>query len=192
MDRSTPPSRRAVLATIPVVVAGGCTVGRPAPPSGPSAAQITDDGLRTRARSREFTLVAAYEQAAAMHPGLASVLIPVRDHHSRHAAALAPPSGTSPTPTTPSATTPSTATATPTTPSPATAAAGRSAGPLATVADTPTGRATTITALRKLEVQAALAGRDACLAASAALAPVLASIRAAETAHGDLLDGFQV
>lgn len=185
MDSPARPSRRALLATVPVVavpvlVGTGCTVGRTAPPPGPTAAEVIDDQVRTHARSREADLIAAYEQATAMHPGLAALLNPIRDHHARHAAALVPPAATaSPSPG-----------AAPTTSTTPTARAGP--GPLAVGTDTPTGRATTVAALRTLERRAALAGRDACLAASPAFAPVLASIRAAETAHDDLLDAARV
>jgi hypothetical protein len=175
-----------LLATVPVLVASGCTVGSAAAPSR-AAAEITDDALRARALAREQILVAAYDRAAVLHPSLATILAAVRDHHARHATVFAPRG--------PSAA-PSSAGHGVRAPGPAsTGIPGGDAatrGSLPTVPDTAAGRAATVKGLRDLERQAASDGRAACLAASASLAPILASIRAAETAHDDLLASARV
>jgi hypothetical protein len=194
------PSRRGLLAT-GSLVAGSLAVaslaadsGPAAPPArSPDAADIHDDALRGAARVREAALVAAYTRAAQLHPNLAGIFGTLRDHHLRHAARLtiggtAPPGRAHDSPS---------ATSTPAGPTERATSARATTGPpapgrlpAATPPDaraTPSGHASTLAALRDLERRAAAAGRAECLTASAAAAPLFASITAAETAHADLL-----
>ena len=149
------PTRRAVLTGGPVLLAVACTADEKAPRPAPVD---PDDALRSAAAERERALLHEYDAVLAARPALAPRLLPVRRHHAEHLEALlGPPATGSPSPS-------STAAVPPAVPPPADDAA----------------------ALARL-VAAERAAGDAhaadCLAASRALAPVLASLSASELSH---------
>ncbi len=163
-------SRRVVLGALPLAAASalvGCSWTRAAREhtATPAAAATADDLLRGAALRSEHALLVAYDRAIAAYPSIAATLRAVRAHHAEHVSRLVPATPTTvATPTTAPATTPATT---------ATAATGAAQAGVA--------------GLLTLERAAATALRTQCLAASASLAPLLASIHAAETAHADLL-----
>ncbi len=162
-------SRRVVLGALPLAAASalvGCSWTRAAREhTATPAAATADDLLRGAALRSEHALLVAYDRAIAAYPSIAATLRAVRAHHAEHVSRLVPATpATAATPTTTPATTPATT---------ATAATGATQASVA--------------GLLTLERAAATALRTQCLAASASLAPLLASIHAAETAHADLL-----
>ncbi|OAA22021.1 hypothetical protein UG55_105223 [Frankia sp. EI5c] len=189
----TGPSRRAVLAAVPVAGVGafflagaGCTSS-----SGPTAPGRTagpaDIAAAAAAYEREAELLASYDAAISRHPGLAEMLRVVRAHHADHArdlAALGLP-GVGATATT----TPTAGSAPGTT---ASGSAGASADePGGSVTDTPETQTATLTALAGLERAAAATHRAGCLSAGSGLAPLMASLCAAESAHAELVETAQ-
>lgn len=183
------PSRRAVLAlpaaglaTAGLVTVTGCTGSRTDGPAEPAPVDLA--AARATART-EHDLMAGYDAAMIRHPALAPLLGGLRAHHAQHLAAVA-------------AQVPVLAAA-------ASAEATRSAapggstkptpdvsGPTATgtppgADDSPAGRASALAELAAAERTAADAHRASCLAATSGLAPLLASLRAAESCHADLL-----
>ncbi|WP_018504584.1 hypothetical protein [Parafrankia discariae] len=171
------PSRRALLAALPLAGTGGlllagmsgCTTSsNGAPASRVTPADVTAAGA---ARTRETALIAAYDSAIDRHPDLARTLRAIRAQHAGHARELAARGLPEAATTTPATTTP-TATAT------ATATAGT---------DTARTLASTLNALAELERTTAAAHRAGCLSAGAGLAPLLASLCAAESAHAELV-----
>ncbi|WP_322751567.1 MULTISPECIES: hypothetical protein [unclassified Frankia] len=158
-------SRRVVLGALPLAAASalvGCSWTRAAREhTATPAAATADDLLRGAALRSEHALLVAYDRAIAAYPSIAATLRAVRAHHAEHVSRLVPA-------------TPATAATPATTP--------------ATTATAATGAAqASVAGLLTLERAAATALRTQCLAASASLAPLLASIHAAETAHADLL-----
>ncbi|WP_239341180.1 hypothetical protein [Frankia sp. CiP3] len=159
-------SRRALLGVLPMTAAtalAGCSWTRsPREPATTPVTTTTDDTLRRSAVESEQGLLVAYDRAILAYPSVAATLRVVRAHHAEHVSRLMA----------------------------ATTAAPGGPSPAVTVASTPdvaTSAPTTMAALLKLERGAAASLRAQCLAASASLAPLLASIHAAETAHGELL-----
>lgn len=112
-----------------------------------------DDALRSAAAERERALLREYDAVLAARPGLAPRLGPVRGQHAEHLAALVGPG--------PSAT----ATAVPSAVPP------------------PADDAAALARLAAAERAAGDAHAADCLAASRALAPVLASLSASELSH---------
>ncbi len=161
MIRGQGSSRRFVLGALPLVAAtlAGCSWTRsvPGPVTTPDA-RTTDDVLRASATQAEQRLLAAYDSAILAHPSIMAMLRVVRAHHAEHADHLG-----------------SAATGAP------------AAGPAPAVTDRAASQQATVAALVTLERQTAVALRAQCLDASVYLAPLLASICAAETAHVDLL-----
>ncbi|WP_242666174.1 MULTISPECIES: hypothetical protein [Parafrankia] len=190
------PSRRAILAAVPLVGAGasvllasaGCTSSDPVAPT--PTANPADVAAATAAHQREAELLTAYDAAISRHPGLATTLRTIRAHHADHASDLAalglPGVGASATSATSAAPTTSAAAATePTT------SAGDPAPNTADPADTSETQAATLTALAALEGTTATAHRAGCLTASTGLAGLLASLCAAESAHAELIGKAQ-
>lgn len=157
-------------------VAAGCTTTLPtssvAPPLDLAAARAT--------ASTERDLLARYDATIASHPALTGLLAGLRAHHAQHLAALAtlvpgvsttdpaaPPSGTARPSVRPSA--------------------GPTAPATAPVDDSTAGRASALAALAKAERAAAGAHQARCQATTTGLAPLLASLSAAESCHADLL-----
>ncbi|WP_045876080.1 hypothetical protein [Pseudofrankia sp. DC12] len=184
MRRVAAPSRRAVLA-LPAAglataglatLAAGCSTTLPssflAPPVDLPAARA--------AAGTERALIARYDAAIASHPALTGLLAGLRSHHAQHLAALAAlvpaaaPTGPVPTPSGAGSARPGA--------SPATAT-GTTAVP---VDDSTAARASALAALAAAERTAAGAHRASCLTTTV-LAPLLASLCAAETCHADLL-----
>ncbi|WP_131768289.1 hypothetical protein [Candidatus Protofrankia californiensis] len=184
-------SRRGVLGALPLVATAGltsCSWTRSVhDPDNSTSPNAVDDALRESVAQSEQGLLIAYDRAILAHPSIAATLAVLRAHHAEHAGRLgSPPTGTgspraprSPAEGSPAAGstvagfTAGPATAAPVLPDPAT---DRAASQQATVA-----------ALVRLEQQAAALLRAKCLVAAAGLAPLLASIHAAELAHADLL-----
>jgi hypothetical protein len=156
VSTSPGPTRRAVLAGGPaLLLAAACTADEPAPRPAPVD---PDAALRSAAAERERTLLQEYDGVLAARPGLASRLVPVRGHHAEHLEALLGPSTTaSPTVT-------------------ATAAVPAAGPP-------PADDAAALAGLVAAERAAGQAHARDCLAASRALAPVLASLSASELSH---------
>jgi hypothetical protein len=163
-------------------VAAGCTTTLPtssvAPPLDLAAARAT--------ASTERDLLARYDATIASHPALRGLLAGLRAHHAQHLAALAmlvPGVSTTDPAVTPSGTAgvrpsrgPSSGPTTPAT-MPATAP----------VDDSAAGRASALAALAKAERAAAGAHQARCQSTTTGLAPLLASLSAAESCHADLL-----
>ncbi|WP_157472365.1 hypothetical protein [Frankia sp. EAN1pec] len=190
------PSRRAFLAALPLAGTGwlllagmsGCTTSTGgAPASRVTPADVTAAGA---AHTRETALIEAYDGAIDQHPGLAETLRAIRAQHAEHARELvarglpeaATAAGTTGTPATTGA---AAGASTP-------ARAGLRSSPAAATpppagSDTPETRATTLSTLAELERTTAAAHRTGCLAAGAGLAPLLASLCAAESAHAELV-----
>jgi len=189
------PSRRAVLA-LPAaglaavgLAAAGCTGARSGGAPVPSSADLAAAASAART---ERDLLAGYDAAIARHPGLAALLGGLRAQHAQHLAALAAqvPTLATATPSdgsggSPSGTAGTAGTASPRVP--ASAFAPGNAGPSAGVDDSPPARAAALTQLAAAERTAADAHRAGCLAATTSLVPLLASLRAAESCHADLL-----
>ncbi|WP_157734828.1 hypothetical protein [Pseudofrankia inefficax] len=193
MRRVAAPSRRAVLA-LPATglaaaglgtLAAGCSTKLPTsavePPVDLAAAQA--------AAGTERALLARYDAAIASHPALTGLLAGLRAHHAQHLAALAalvPGVSTADPTTTPSAGGSST---------PAASPAGGAGTPTGTppgtatapVDDSTAARASALAALAAAERGAAGAHRATCLSTTTRLAPLLASLYAAESCHADLL-----
>jgi hypothetical protein len=188
-------------AGVVTVTATGCTesMARPAaPPSADLAAAIA-------AARTERGLLADYDAAIGRHPSLAGVLGALRAQHAEHARVLVAevPGAAAELATTPPATASRptagggtnygpTGTAGPSGAATMTGAAGGAGTPIGggttpAADDSPTARAGAVAGLLTAERGAATAHRAGCLAATAALAPLLASLYAAETAHVDLL-----
>lgn len=177
------------MLTAPAVAAAlagtaGCTGTLSEMSTSLSTADLTAGAAAARA---ERELLTTYDAAIARHPGIAGLLSALRAHHEEHIRAL-------------TARLPHLASAEPTAPGAAAAAAGPTAGPTPAgsasadpsqtgpaVDDTVSARATTLTELAVAEQEAAAGHRAGCLAATTALAPLLASLYAAETCHVDLL-----
>ncbi|KPM57202.1 hypothetical protein ACG83_05465 [Frankia sp. R43] len=181
------PSRRAILAAVPLVGAGasvllasaGCTGSDPVAPT--PTANPADVAAAAAAHQREAELLTAYDAAISRHPGLATTLRTIRAHHADHAsdlAALGLPGVGAPTTSAAAATAPTTSTGDPV---PNTAAP----------ADTSETQAATLTTLAALEGTTAAAHRAGCLTASTGLAGLLASLCAAESAHAELIGKAQ-
>ncbi|WP_050796199.1 hypothetical protein [Parafrankia sp. EUN1f] len=89
------PSRRAILAAVPLVGAGasvllasaGCTSSGPVAPT--PTANPADVAAATAAYQREAELLTAYDAAISRHPGLATTLRAIREHHAEHGSDLA-------------------------------------------------------------------------------------------------------
>ncbi|WP_131787401.1 hypothetical protein [Protofrankia symbiont of Coriaria ruscifolia] len=187
-------SRRGVLGALPLVATAGltsCSWTRSVhDPDNSTSPNAVDDALRESVAQFEQGLLIAYDRAILAHPSIAATLAVLRAHHAEHAGRLgSPPTGTGlpRAPRSPGS---------PAEGSPAAGStvAGFAAGP-ATAAPVLPGPATdraasqqaTVAALVRLEQQAAALLRAKCLVAAAGLAPLLASIHAAELAHADLL-----
>ncbi|OHV38146.1 MULTISPECIES: hypothetical protein [Pseudofrankia] len=191
------PSRRAALAlpATGLAVTGlatiaGCTESRPAGAPAPPPVDLA--AARAAART-EHDLLADYDAVIARHPALAALLGGLRAHHTQHLAALAAqvpalatasPDGA--TPGGPSATALATPSGTTTAPAVGASPSG-SAGAQPGADDSPAARASALAELATAERTAADAHRASCLAATSGLAPLLASLRAAESCHADLL-----
>lgn len=192
------PSRRAFLAALPLTGTGGlllvgmsgCTTSTGgAPASRVTPADVTAAGA---AHTRETALIEAYDSAIDQHPGLAETLRAIRAQHAEHARELVaqglPEAATATAAGTPGAPATTGAPAGGSTPS----GAGLRSSPAADTpppagSDTPETRATALSALAELERTTAAAHRTGCLAAGAGLAPLLASLCAAESAHAELV-----
>ncbi|WP_307838673.1 MULTISPECIES: hypothetical protein [unclassified Frankia] len=189
MRRVAAPSRRAVLAlpatglaaTGLATLAAGCSTKLPTssvePPVDLAAAQA--------AAGTERALLARYDAAIASHPALTGLLAGLRAHHAQHLSALAtlvPGVSTADPTTTPSAGGSGTPAA-----SPAGAAATPTGPATAPVDDSTAARASALAALAAAERTAAGAHRAGCLSTTTRLAPLLASLYAAESCHADLL-----
>jgi hypothetical protein len=177
------PGRRAVLVGAPAAllatVLAGCTGDRrrdadpaPAPPPDP------DDALRSAAAERERGLLREYDAVLAALPELAARLAPLRAHHDEHLTALLGASATA----SPDASAPDAAGGS------SDAAAAPSAEPSATApaapaVPVPADAASALSRLVSVERAAGAAHAEDCLAASRALAPVLASLSASELSH---------
>ena len=169
----------------------GCTGSGAGGPAG--TVDPRDAAAASTAASRETGLIQAYDAALQRHPALADFLGVVRAHHTEHLRALATHATPGPTGT-PSAPASAAGTAAPdrggspggAQPSGLGAGSGTPADPAA-LADTLESRAATLAELAELERTAAAAHRTDCLAVSGQLAPLLASLCAAESAHAELL-----
>lgn len=165
-----------MLATALVVPLASCTGASPEPPPAPPAPPAplapvgTDLALHAAAVERERELLAAYDEALAGDAARRALLGPLRAAHVEHLAALeaARPSASAAVPATAS---PSAA------PSSGSPSAGASRGPRRG------GRGVALADLRSAERRAAAAHTADALPASRALAPVLASLAAAEASH---------
>ncbi|MEX5708043.1 hypothetical protein AB1484_06925 [Parafrankia sp. FMc6] len=184
------PSRRAFLAVLPLAGTGGLLLagmsGCTTSTGGASTSRVTpaDVTAAGAAHTRETALIEAYDSAIDQHPGLAETLRAIRAQHAEHARELVAQG------------LPEAATAPATTGAPAGASTPSGAGlrsspaadtPPPAGSDTPETRATTLSALAELERTTAAAHRTGCLAAGAGLAPLLASLCAAESAHAELV-----
>ncbi|CAI7980350.1 MULTISPECIES: hypothetical protein [unclassified Parafrankia] len=184
------PSRRAFLAVLPLAGTGGLLLagmsGCTTSTGGASTSRVTpaDVTAAGAAHTRETALIEAYDSAIDQHPGLAETLRAIRAQHAEHARELVAQG------------LPEAATAAGTTGTPAGASTPSGAGlrsspaadtPPPAGSDTPETRATTLSALAELERTTAAAHRTGCLAAGAGLAPLLASLCAAESAHAELV-----
>lgn len=197
------PSRRAVLLATAAGLTSACTTGgagqdpstasptddgQPGPtPSREARASSTSDpdrGVRRRAVAAERALLARYAAVLAAHPQLANRLAQVVADHEAHLARLLG-TGAATTPAAPPPATPASA-ATPMTTAPATSTAtpAVSATPTATVPAQP---GVALRALVAAERTAATDRIEDTLAATAALAPLLASIGGSEAAHAATL-----
>jgi hypothetical protein len=176
-------SRRVVLGALSLAaVLVGCSWTRSARPRDDSVrGNNIDDALLLSAIESEHGLLSAYDHAILAYPSIAATLRVVRAHHVEHVSRLTPatpaPSGVRPSAPGGSRTASSPPMAT--SPPRATVGPGRS--------DAAVSPQAAVAALLKLERAAATSLHTQCLAASAGLAPLLASIHAAETAHADLL-----
>ncbi|OHV49978.1 hypothetical protein [Pseudofrankia sp. BMG5.37] len=193
------PSRRAVLAlpaagvaAAGLVTAAGCSESRPAGTPAPPPVDLAAAQAAARA---ERDLLVDYDAAIARHPALAALLGGLRAHHAQHLAALATqvpalatatPDGTVTSGGSPSASAPATPSGAATAPAAGTSLPG-SAGPQPGADDSPAARASALAELATSERAAADEHRAGCLAATGGLAPLLASLRAAESCHADLL-----
>jgi hypothetical protein len=176
-----PATRRAALELTGLTVLGlagaGCGGPAGAPRATPTIA-ASDLAAATDAARSERALLTAYDSAIRRHPSLTGILATVRAQHAEHARALtaqlpAPAGGTT-APATPAGRTGPTGQATP----------DRGTG---IPADSAQARVSSLAELIRAEQTAAAAHRRACLRATGALAPLLASLCAAESAHADLL-----
>ena len=177
---ATGPSRRNVLLAAPAaVLLAACTDGAPAPEPEPPPPVDPDVALRTAAAQRERALLQAYDDAVRALPGLAARLLPVREHHRVHLAAL---EGAA------SGATASPPDAVPASPPPAPVAppSGAPVAPPAVPPPAVPAPATATAALAGLSAQERAAGdahAQAALSASRQLAGVLASLSASELSH---------
>lgn len=156
------PRRRTVLAGFGGAVLAGLT-GCTSEPAGPPPPD-PDDLLRAAAVAREQSLLRAYDAALLASPTLTARLLPLREQHAEHLAALVgpPPSGS---------------------PSGSASAAPPSGGPPTSVV-LPTDPAATLRTLVTAELAAAAGhGADAVRAADRPLAGLLASLSASEQSH---------
>jgi hypothetical protein len=180
-----PATRRTALGLTGLTVLGLAGVGCEGPAGAPRATPTvaaSDLAAATDAARSERALLTAYDTAIRRHPSLTEILSTVRAQHADHSRALAaqlpaPASGTT-APAPPAGGTGTTGQATPD--------RGLGAG-TGIPADSPQARASTLAELIRAEQTAAAAHRHACLRATGALAPLLASLCAAESAHADLL-----
>ncbi|WP_241831281.1 hypothetical protein [Parafrankia soli] len=185
------PSRRAFLAVLPLAGTGGLLLagmsGCTTSTGGASTSRVTpaDVTAAGAAHTRETALIEAYDSAIDQHPGLAETLRAIRAQHAEHARELVAQGLPE------AATATATAAGTPATTGAPAGAGLRSSPAVGTPppagSDTPETRATTLSALAELERTTAAAHRTGCLAAGAGLAPLLASLCAAESAHAELV-----
>ncbi|WP_238430226.1 hypothetical protein [Frankia nepalensis] len=161
------------LAAAGLAGAAGCTQSLPDDPAPPPA----DLAAAEAAARTERGLLAGYDAAIARHPGLAGLLGALRAHHAQHLAALTTqvPALAGPSPSASATATGSVGAATPT----------NAASP--GVDDSPAARASALARLAEAERTAAGAHRSGCLSTTTGLAPLLASLHAAESCHADLL-----
>ena len=152
------PTRRWLLAAIGVLGSAAAGCTAARNADGPTE-PAADVAARDDARRLELDIVAAYDEAVSQLPALAATLALVRDHHAEHARALGATSPAAPTV------------------APSRSAVPPQGGDVPAVLDD----------LARREAAAADSHRDGCQAASGALASLLASLRAAETCHVDLL-----
>jgi hypothetical protein len=181
-----PVTRRAALGLTGLTVLGlagvGCDGHVGTPRASPTIA-ASDLAAATDATRSERALLTAYDTAIRRHPSLTGILSTVRAQHAEHARALTarlptPAGGTTAPATTPATPAGRTGQATP----------DRDTGAGAGIpADSALARASSLAELIRAEQTAAAAHRRACLRATGALAPLLASLCAAESAHADLL-----
>ncbi len=188
-------TRRGVLGALPLAATAAltsCSWTRSVrDPGSSTGADAADDALRGSVAESEQGLLIAYDQAILAHPSIAATLAVLRTHHAEHASRLGSPTtgveapGASGSPGAHGGRSPATgstvagfAAARPVTAPPSLS------GP---TADRATSQQATVAALVRLEQQAAALLRAKCLVAAAGLAPLLASIHAAELAHADLL-----
>ncbi|ONH31248.1 hypothetical protein [Pseudofrankia asymbiotica] len=192
------PSRRAVLAlpaagvaAAGLVTTAGCTESRPAGAPAPPPVDLA--AARAAART-ERDLLVDYDAAIARHPALAALLGGLRAHHAQHLAALTTqvPALATATPDGvasgggPSVSAPATPSGAATAPAAGASPPG-SAGAQPGADDSPAARASALAELATAERTAADEHRASCLTATGGLAPLLASLRAAESCHADLL-----
>lgn len=158
---------------VTAAVASGCSTTLPT-----SAIKPPADLPSARAAARtETELIARYDAAIASHPSLAGLLTGLRAHHTQHLAALV-------------ALVPALSTAGPSAAATRAVASGAAPTPGGTAPpadDSPAARASALAALAAAERTAAGAHRATSLATTAELAPLLASLYAAESCHADLL-----
>ncbi len=127
-----------------------------------------DLALVAAAVTREQALLTAYDAALADHPGLTSLLAPLRAQHLQHLQRLQPPAS-------PTGAASSLSTASPLSSSPT-----RTAVPTPLPLDRPVARRR---ALATLERSTSIAHGGAALTASRQIAPLLASLSASEASH---------
>jgi hypothetical protein len=152
-------TRRTVLTTVGVALAGASLAGCEADDDGPTAVPAADAAALRQVGGEALDLANRYAQAISQNPGQAAKLTPIRDAHREHAAAIGRSLDASVAPSAP--------------PNPSGSASSGGGGALR--------------ALAVAEKGAAERAVTACVAAASYYAPLLGAVAAARASHVEVL-----